>query len=141
MTKTQNKRPIGRPSKLAQEHLDGAAWYLKGGFEERNEVIPSIAGLACFLGVDRRQIYDWGEQNPDFGSMLEAIKAAQEVLLLNNGLRGNFNATITKLALFNHGYSDKIENAVSGGISLENKVADLTDEELAAELAKYGLKP
>ncbi len=106
------KRPVGRPSKLNQTHLDGAEWYLKGGFQERGEVIPSIAGLACFFGVSRDQIYDWGKQNTDFRYTLENIKAAQENILLNKGLQGEFNATITKLALSNHGYSDKVETDV-----------------------------
>lgn len=136
----KEKRPVGRPSKLNQTHLDGAEWYLKGGFQERSEVIPSIAGLACFLGVSRDQIYDWGRQNTDFRYTLENIKAAQENILLNKGLQGEFNATITKLALSNHGYSDKTENAVSGSLEVKKSAADLTDEELAEELAKYGIK-
>ena len=103
------KRPVGRPSTLSQEHIDGAEWYLKGGFGERNEVVPSIAGLACFLGVGRQQLRDWGGQNNEFLATLEAIKSAQEVLLVNKGLQGDFNPTIAKLMLTNHGYSDKVE--------------------------------
>nr|WP_296300623.1 terminase small subunit [Gilliamella sp.] len=39
--------------------------------------------------------------------MLELIKARQEVELINKGLKGEFNASIAKLMLANHGYSEK----------------------------------
>ncbi|MDK4680309.1 terminase small subunit [Kingella negevensis] len=136
----EEKRPVGRPTTLTQEHFEGAEWYLKGGFKERDEVVPSIAGLACFLGVARQQVQSWGEQNKEFKAALDAIKSAQEVLLINKGLQGDFNPAIAKLMLFNHGYSDKVESAVSGSMEMKRNVADLSDEELAAELARYGIK-
>ena len=35
-------------------------------------------------------------------------------MLLNKGLAGEFNATIAKLLLANHGYSDRQQHEVSG---------------------------
>nr|WP_314272422.1 terminase small subunit [uncultured Kingella sp.] len=134
------QKQAGRPSSFTQQHFDGAEWYLKGGFQERGEAVPSIAGLVCLLGAARNQIRDWGRQHEHFGDLLEAIKAKQENLLINKGLQSDFNPTITKLMLANHGYSDKTENAVSGSLEVKKSAADLTDEELAEELAKYGIK-
>ncbi|MDF7480882.1 DNA-packaging protein, partial [Proteus mirabilis] len=39
----------------------------------------------------------------------DGIMAFQEMKLINSGLAGDFNATITKLMLANHGYSEKQE--------------------------------
>lgn len=133
----KEKRPVGRPSSLSQEHIDGAVWYLKGGFEERGEVVPSIAGLACFLGVSRDQIYDWGKRNIEFRYTLEAIKSAQEVLLVNKGLQGDFNPTIAKLMMANHGYSDKVENNLinsDGSLKPEPQLSPAQFAQLTKEL-------
>ena len=35
-------------------------------------------------------------------------------MLANSGLKGDTNASITKLLLTKHGYSDKVENALTG---------------------------
>lgn len=86
-------------------------------FKDNNELIPSIAGLALYLGVSRSTVNLWATQ-PDkkkFSDTLERIKARQEVLLLSGGLGGTMNSTITKLALANHGYSDKVDNVSSDG--------------------------
>lgn len=108
----QLSRPIGRPSSLTQEHIDAGKYYLVQGYLDKSEVVPSVAGLACFLGKGRRQIYDWGAQNGEFLHILEGIKVAQENILITGGLRGEFNPTITKLMLTKHGYSDKVETDV-----------------------------
>ena len=38
------------------------------------------------------------------------MAALQERKLLSNGLTNEFNASITKLLLTKHGYTDKVEN-------------------------------
>ena len=43
----------------------------------------------------------------EFLDTLELIKSRQEVELINKGLKGEFNASIAKLMLANHGYSEK----------------------------------
>jgi hypothetical protein len=40
--------------------------------------------------------------------------AKQERELLNGSLKGDYNATISKLMLTKHGYSDKVESEISG---------------------------
>ena len=83
----------------------------------RQVELPSIAGLAVYLGVSRTCIYEWrdaeGEARTDlhdeFSYILDAILAEQEKRLINNGLSGTYNANIAKLALGKHGYSDKTD--------------------------------
>lgn len=103
-----DKTPFGRPTKYSPEMLEKAVDYVKN-YEEHDHVIPSIAGLAVVLGVCRKTIYSWAdkEENADFLYTLGRIDTNQEFKLLNSGLSGDFNPTITKLALANHGYHEK----------------------------------
>lgn len=106
------KRPVGRPSELA-ETLVKAKEYLYGGYESVGEVIPSVAGLACYTEKSRPNIYRYGDESEEFRNILDGIMKLQESKLLNEGLKGNFNSTITKLILTKHGYSDKVEQDVT----------------------------
>ena len=100
--------PVGRPTLLTPELKARAAEYLER-FNEQGDVIPSTAGLACWLGISKASVYNYGEQDAEFLATLDAIQAKQEALTLNNGMTGVFNSTIAKLVLANHGYSDKVQ--------------------------------
>jgi len=50
----------------------------------------------------------------EFSDILKELDADQEIKLLNSGLTGDFNSTITKLILTKHGYSDKTQQELSG---------------------------
>lgn len=107
--KEKSKNPVGRPLELTQELIDKANEYASGGYLTRGEVIPSLAGLSCYVGKGRQTLRDYGEINEEFSTTLEAIQCHQHVLALNKGLTSEFNSAITKLVLFNHGYHDKVE--------------------------------
>ena len=129
MTDTTN--PVGRPSELLPT-LEKAKEYLNGGYEAVGEVIPNIAGLACYVGKSRSNIYDYAKHSDEFQYILDGIMKLQESKLLNEGLKGNFNATITKLILTKHGYSDRIEQELSGNLEkpvtiIERKIVDTTN--------------
>ena len=102
----EEKNPVGRPSELI-ESLGKAKEYLDGGYLNVNEVIPNIAGLACYLGKSRSTVYLYAKQNTEFSDILEGILAMQESKLITGGLQGVYNPTITKLMLTKHGYSDR----------------------------------
>jgi hypothetical protein len=76
--------------------------------EKRQEqkFLPTIEGLAVHLMVSRECLYEWARVHPEFSDILEQLKAAQADQLIQNGLVGYFNATITKLMLSKHGYKD-----------------------------------
>lgn len=101
----------GRPTSLTPELIEKASTYLDE-YEALDELVPTIAGLALYLGVSRGVIYKWeNEAHTDrqFIDILDAIKARQEIKLVNGGLGGAFNSTIAKMMLTKHGYSDKQE--------------------------------
>ena len=114
---TEHKTEIGRPSKLA-DSIEPARKYLLGGYLELGDVVPSVAGLACYLAVSRSTIYEWAKPRGDFSDIVEGILALQENKLLNGGLKGELNPTIAKLLLAKHGYADKAE--------VDNKSSDGT---------------
>lgn len=99
----------GRPTKYNKDIQKQAEAYLENYKDTHGDEIPSNAGLARILKVHRDTIIEWGKQHPAFSDTLDDIQHEQERKLLNNGLNGKFNSNITKLALHNHGYSDKKE--------------------------------
>lgn len=113
-------KEVGRPTLLTDEikarAWDYIDWFMSDeaqDMENNTEVIPSMAGLSIFLGVSRRVLYLWRDKDEEFMHTLEALQNAQESILINNGLKGKFNPTISKLALANHRYSDKQEVAMT----------------------------
>lgn len=105
----------GRPSKYTEELLKRAEEYLRL-WESLGHKIPSVAGLAVHLKVSRETIHTWAkeEEKERFSDIYRELLAIQELTLSNNGLSGDFNATISKLILTKHGYSDKVEQEIGG---------------------------
>lgn len=102
----------GRPPEYTPELVKAAWAYVKG---ETYKVVPSVAGLCCEINIARSTAYEWAkDEAKEFSDILSAIATKQENLLLEKGLQGEFNSTITKLMLTKHGYSDKQELEHSG---------------------------
>lgn len=125
---------VGRPSLLNEELLEKAKFYLMDGYKEVESIVPSVAGLACYLGVGKTAVYEWAKESSDpirieFANTLEAILTKQEVLLVNGGLSSSFNPTITKLMMANHGYSDSVKSQVELDAKVETKsISSIFDE-------------
>lgn len=100
--------PNGRPTKYGPDIQAQADAYLTE-WGELGDAIPSHAGLCCYIGVARSTLYRWRDDFPLFSDTLQAIEVIQERIALNGGLTNTFNATITKLVLANHGYTDKVQ--------------------------------
>lgn len=105
----QQSNQVGCPSKLTDDLIAKAKEYLYGGYESLGDVVPSIAGLACYLEISRKSAYNYSEQSEEFLHIVEGILSLQENKLINGGLKGDFNASIAKLMLAKHGYSEKQE--------------------------------
>jgi len=71
--------------------------------------LPSIEGLAGYLGVHKDTLYEWEKEYEEFSDVLGAIRSEQADRLINNGISGDYNPTIAKLLLTKHGYSDRTE--------------------------------
>lgn len=119
----------GRPSKLTPELIEHAKTYIATCVEYYDDMgklqieLPSIEGLALFIGVARQNIYRWKDDAIDedpalldaFRDILEEVLARQAKRLLNQGLAGNYNSTIAKLILGKHGYVDEKHNEITSG--------------------------
>jgi len=99
--------PVGRPTKYNDELQQQADSYIHH-LEELGHVIPSRAGLCCFLGIAKSTSYEWEQTYPEFSDALRAVEVMQEHMTLNGSLANQLNPTIAKLVLSNnHGYSEK----------------------------------
>ena len=102
----------GRPTKYTDELIAAALEYITS-YKMYGDEFPSVVGLAHALDVGRRTLYQWADSYENFKHILETIKSEQERILLNSGLRGDFNSAITKLVLGKHGYHDKQDNTIA----------------------------
>jgi hypothetical protein len=101
----------GRPTDYTPELVEAAWAYANGGWRDVGDKVPSIAGLACEIGVHRETCRLWAkDESKVFFGILNRIAETQERELLNKGLDGAFNAPITKMMLTKHGYSDAVDN-------------------------------
>jgi hypothetical protein len=104
--------PVGRPSKYTPELLAKAKQYeANHKVAGEDEVLPTIEGLAIYLGIMRKTIYNWlqDEDKEDFLHIVESILAKQARVLISKGLTGDFNSAITKVILSKHNYSERQE--------------------------------
>lgn len=113
---------MARPTDYNNDILERAGLYLdscedqntvvgegKGAVIIRSVNLPTIEGLAFYLGVARSSIYLWQKSHPEFSDIIERLHQKQAAGLINNGLAGNYNPTIAKVLLTKHGYTDKQE--------------------------------
>lgn len=121
----------GRPSLLDDDLKEKALEYLyvngkdKAGWALQGDKIPSIEGLAGYLGVNRDSLYEWASKDDVFSDILEETRRQQAQMLIDNGLTSVFNSTITKLMLSKHGYIEKSEkDLTSGGKPIDTGVTD-----------------
>ena len=98
----------GRPTKLTDE-LKAKARNYELVFREEGDIIPSIEGLAYYLNIARSTLYKYEDEDTEFSDIVERVKTLQGKMLISGGLVGDFNASITKVILTKHDYSDKQE--------------------------------
>jgi hypothetical protein len=103
----------GRYLTLTPDIIEKAEEYVKTGYQSEDEVIPTIVGLARYIGTTRQTIYNWAEADKDFFYITEKLMGEQEFHLINKSLNSDINTTISKLILGKHGYHDKTDSTVS----------------------------
>ncbi len=101
--------PAGRPSKFGPDIIAKAKKYRDGGWVKEGDAVPQLAGLACYLKINRSTVQDWMAKYDQFSAICDDIMVAQERALANGGLVGGFAAPITKMMLAKHGYQDRVE--------------------------------
>ena len=129
---SEDKKPVGRPTLLTEELIQKTKNYLIYDFENVDDVVPSVAGLAVYLGINKATLYEYVKIDSELGrelnDMLKAIQDKQEKMLLSGGLKSTFNSTITKLMLSKHGYSDKVETDHTSSDGSMSPVTKVTHE-------------
>jgi hypothetical protein len=128
---------MARPTKYNQEIVTKAQHYLEN-YQEYDDVIPSLAGLALVLGLSRETLRLWSkdEDKKEFFGILESINQKQECVLINNGLNGTFNSNIAKLVLGKHGYNDRAQpegTSVNVIINRDTVEVEISKDTLAIE--------
>lgn len=97
----------GRPTILNEDLLKKAEEYLSSCIGK----LPTKEGLALYLHVSRDTIYAWGRGTEGleakFSYIFDKIMAEQGERLIQGGLYGKFNPTITKMMLSKHGYIEQ----------------------------------
>lgn len=106
---------MARPTKYTEELLTKTMGYIA----QCNDVyvegklyttkIPTIEGLAVYLEINKDTIYDWCKGNKEFSDVIDDIRNEQADRLINNGLAGRYNPTITKVLLTKHGYREGVD--------------------------------
>jgi hypothetical protein len=117
----------GRPTKYTPELIERAKEYANGQYEIIGDVIPTIAGLANYLDIVRDTVHEWvkEEDKKEFSDIVAKMLQSQESILVAKGLDGKFNASITKLLLTKHGYSDKVEQEIKSEAKHEHTIREL----------------
>ena len=101
---------MGRPTKYDETIIPKTIDYMNN-YDDYHDVFPSVEGLAVALGVGRKTIYRWEEdpRKEDFRHTLDALRTQGIRVLFNKGLKNEANAMMCKLALGNHGITEKIQ--------------------------------
>jgi hypothetical protein len=115
---------MARPTDYTPELVAKAWEYANGGWAEVGDLVPSVAGLACEIGVRRETCHAWAkDEAKEFSNILSRIAETQERQLLRGGMSSTFNAPITKMMLTKHGYSDRVEqDHTSSDGSMKNNI-------------------
>ncbi|MBI5151323.1 MAG: hypothetical protein HZA34_01985 [Candidatus Pacebacteria bacterium] len=101
-----NKPGRGRPTKYTASTMERLRFYTRDC--QKSGVFPTIEGLAAYLGVGSRTLYDWEAEHADFSQAMDKLRDTQKELLITNGLNGKYS---TRFAMFllkaNHNMTEK----------------------------------
>lgn len=116
---------IGRPTKYNDELLAKAVDYLTE-YPNNDEAIPTVVGLALYIGISKATIHRWKEEYPLIKDIADTVLEMQERALINGGLTSEYNSHVTKMLLAQHGYSDsqqiKSETTHKGEVTLAQRL-------------------
>jgi len=136
---------VGRPREYRDEHVQKVQEYIDSCKDEYvsyvksedangvktygsrlNVKFPSIEGCALYLDVTRSTMYEWRKTYTEFSDIIDKLLRVQADKLLNKGLSGEYNSTISKVILTKHDYIEK------QAFDVKTYDDEPTDEELAA---------
>ena len=106
-SKKKAKHAGGRPTKYKPEFCD-LTKYLKHC--QAKKELPSLTGYAVYLHIAEATIQNWGKEHDEFLASLRKLLTIEKQVLMNRGLTGDYNSTITKLILSsNFGMTERVD--------------------------------
>lgn len=102
------KHPGGRPTKYTPDIFPKIEEYITSCGREQTE-LPTVEGLALYMGINRDTLYEWDKQHPEFSDTIKKILMKQKVQLMNDGMYGGkeVNAAMAIFLLkVNHGMNE-----------------------------------
>jgi len=100
---------MARPTNYNEDIPKLAKEYIASCKDKGKEVnLPTAEGLAQYLEVTRKTLYNWADEHEEFLHILESLNQEQAKRLINKGLSGGYNSNIAKLILAKHGYKDQL---------------------------------
>lgn len=113
---------MSRPVEYSQEYVENSKNYLESCIDrpadrdsdiKASVKIPTIEGLAVYLGINKDTVYDWEKKYDEFSVVISRLRGEQADRLINNGLSGSYNSTIAKVLLTKHGYREGIDQTTN----------------------------
>lgn len=97
----------------SQRDIDLAASYLDGAWRDVGDVVPTLAGMALYIGVNLGTLKRLADKCDALMSMCEYVQTLNHHAIINGGLAGHLNPAIVRAMMGTHGYSDKVDTTVT----------------------------
>lgn len=135
------KKAVGRPRIFrTQEELEQKIMEYWQRCEQHNKTY-TLSGLALWIGIDRKTLYNYSEKDEFFPTIKKA-KDIVEASMEERALTGESNVTFSIFALKNNfGWEDKkqVESNSTINAKVEN-TSNLTEDQLEDEISKLEKK-
>jgi len=106
--KTLTKHAGGRPTKYNPDVFNKIEVYL-GSCGREQTSLPTVEGLAQYLGITSETIRQWSKEYPEFSSTIKGLVDKQKQQLMDDGMYGGKEVNAA-MAIFllkaNHNMSD-----------------------------------
>ena len=103
------KHAGGRPTKYLPASVFPKIEEYLGQCSKEQLELPTVEGLALYLGVNGDTLVEWGNQYPEFSATIKKILMKQKTQLMNDGMYGGKEVN-AGMAIFllkcNHGMND-----------------------------------
>jgi ABC-type transport system substrate-binding protein len=87
--------------------------------------VKSLAGLAVFLLMDKQQLLELSNKSEKFAQIISYAITFMEKEIVENGLRGKYNATMASFMLKTvFGYKEKKDEPSEFGSDIKIELAD-----------------
>jgi len=129
MVKTLVKNKGGRPTKYKPDVFKGIEGYMEKCGKEQM-ALPSIEGLAIYLGITSETIRQWAKKYKEFSWTIKKIVDKQKKQLMDDGMYGGkeVNAAMAIFLLkVNHGMNEKPTSLTQVNVD-EMKIEFVRDE-------------